>query len=178
MYKDYSKLRRWEIIGFFWILILGSLLHFTYEWSGKSPLVGAFSAINESVWEHLKLGYFSLLLFTFIQYWFIKDETNSYFLGKALGIIAMNLFIVVVFYSYNSITGKSIFIIDIASFIVGAAICQALSYKILKSNISKIWNYIGLSIFLLIGLIFVIFTFNPPSLNIFMDPRTKKYGIK
>lgn len=177
MYKDYSNLRRWEILGFFWILTIGSLLHFTYDWFEKSPLVGAFSAVNESVWEHLKLSYFSLLFFIFLQYWFVREETNSFFIGKTLGIIAMNLFIVIFFYSYTWITKKPILFLDISSFIIGAAICQVLSYKILILNLSKMWNYIGLTIFILIGCIFVLFTFNPPRFNIFLDPRTKKYGI-
>ena len=39
-------------------MILGSLLHFTYEWSNENSFVGSFSAINESTWEHLKLLFF------------------------------------------------------------------------------------------------------------------------
>ena len=33
---------------FFFISILGVLLHFTYEWSNDNPAVGLFSAVNES----------------------------------------------------------------------------------------------------------------------------------
>ncbi len=34
---------RFEIISTIFIMILGVLLHFTYEWSGKNILVGTFS---------------------------------------------------------------------------------------------------------------------------------------
>ena len=43
---------------FFFISILGVLLHFTYEWSDDNRIVGLFSAVNESTWEHLKLLFF------------------------------------------------------------------------------------------------------------------------
>jgi hypothetical protein len=40
----------YEMVGTVFIVILGSILHFTFEWSGGNPVVGAFSAVNESVW--------------------------------------------------------------------------------------------------------------------------------
>ncbi|MCW4022413.1 MAG: DUF6512 family protein [archaeon] len=39
-----------------------------------NPFVGAFSAVNESVWEHLKLGFWPLILYTAIEYWKIKNK--------------------------------------------------------------------------------------------------------
>ena len=42
-----------EILGTVLIVILGSVLHFAFEWSGGNQVVGAFSALNESVWTHL-----------------------------------------------------------------------------------------------------------------------------
>ena len=74
MFKTNEIIRRWHIAGFFWIVIVGSLLHFTYEWSGKSTLVGYFSPVNESLWEHLKLGYFSLSFFILIELGIKKQD--------------------------------------------------------------------------------------------------------
>lgn len=61
---------------FFFISILGVLLHFTYEWSNDNPAVGLFSAVNESTWEHLKLIFFPMLLLTMIEFLWdhIKDK--------------------------------------------------------------------------------------------------------
>ncbi|MDR7855410.1 DUF6512 family protein [Tissierella sp.] len=177
MYRNYTKIKKWETVGFFWIIIVGSLLHFTYKWSGESSIVAIFSPVNESVWEHLKLGYFSLLLFSIIEYGFIKNDTNSFFIGKAIGVLAMEIFIVIVFYAYTSITKEAVTFIDIGSFLVGALICQLISYKIMKKEFSNMTNILGLIIFILIGSSFILFTFYTPKLPIFMDPKTKKYGI-
>ncbi|MEI3340636.1 MAG: DUF6512 family protein [Eubacterium sp.] len=48
-------LKKSNIRAFFFIAVIGTLLHFTYEWTGKNLLVGLFSAVNESTWEHMKL---------------------------------------------------------------------------------------------------------------------------
>lgn len=177
MFNDYSKIRKWEIAGFIWIVLIGSILHFTYDWSGKSSIVALFSPVNESVWEHLKMGYFTVLFFIFIEYWFINRYTNSFFLAKTIGVLSMNLFIVIVFYSYTAITKSPNLIIDIGSFVVGAIICQFISFKIMKMKISSTLNNIGLISFILIGIIFIVFTFYTPKLPIFKDSNTGEYGV-
>ena len=44
--------------GIIFTLATGTLLHFTYEWSGENPFVALYSPVSESVWEHLKLLFF------------------------------------------------------------------------------------------------------------------------
>ena len=46
-------LKRYTMIGIVFVLITGSLAHFVYDWSGKNHIVGLFTPINESVWEHM-----------------------------------------------------------------------------------------------------------------------------
>ena len=53
----------YELVGMVFIIILGTLLHFTFEWSGFQEIVGVFSAVNESVWEHLKIAFWPALLY-------------------------------------------------------------------------------------------------------------------
>ena len=50
-----KKWRTWEVLGLLFVLAAGNLLHFVYDWTGQSPVVGALAAVNESVWEHMKL---------------------------------------------------------------------------------------------------------------------------
>ena len=53
-----EKIRSYLIFSIIFTFILGTLLHFTYKWSEENAIVGIFSAVNESTWEHLKLLYF------------------------------------------------------------------------------------------------------------------------
>ena len=168
--------KKWEVLGFWWIIILGSMLHFTFELSGQSKLVALFSPVNESVWEHLKLGYFSLLFFMILEYSYIRDNTNNYFIGKFVGITSMSIFIIVIFYTYKAITGSHNLIVDIGSFVIGALICQIVSYNIRKKDIG-LSDSIGIVMFILLGLSFIIFTFYPLPIPLFLDSRGF-YGIK
>jgi hypothetical protein len=52
-----------EIVGTVFIIFLGSALHFTYALSGNQPFIGFFSAVDEAVWEHLKLAFWPSLFY-------------------------------------------------------------------------------------------------------------------
>jgi len=153
----------WEISGIFFLIFVGSLLHFVFEWSNRLPLIGVISPINESVWEHLKLGFWSLVFFSLIEYWFVKNDVNNFFLAKGLGVLTLQGTILLVFYTYTMFSSKPILVIDISSYILGCALCQAVSYKILtKTRARKTLNRLGLVLILIHAVLLIVFTFAPP----------------
>jgi hypothetical protein len=158
MFKTNATFRKWHVIGFFWIVIVGSLLHFTYEWSGKVPIVGYFSPVNESVWEHLKLGYFSLTFFMLIDFWVLRNKTTGYFAAKAAGIVSMNLFIVLVNFIYETVVDSTSSIFHIMLFIAGAFLCQYVSINVMRKPVSSRLNNIGLIVYIAIGLLHIVLT--------------------
>ena len=54
------KIRNYKIFNTIFVFALGTLLHFVYDWSWQNQIIGAFSAVNESTWEHLKLIFFPI----------------------------------------------------------------------------------------------------------------------
>ena len=44
------------IISVIIISIVGTLSHFLYDISNHNRIVGLFSAVNESTWEHIKIA--------------------------------------------------------------------------------------------------------------------------
>ncbi|MBU0732263.1 hypothetical protein KKC88_05275 [Patescibacteria group bacterium] len=176
MDKNKKYILKWEIAGAFFLIIVGSLLHFAYAWSGYNPFIGMISGVNESVWEHLKLGYWSLVFFILIEYWFIRKKTSNFCIAKAAGIFAMQLFIVGFFYAYTLFT-EEILIIDIISYIIGCILCQFISYKILIANkLDNVWNVIGIIFLTFHAIILIAFTFNPPEKGIFLEHSSGRYG--
>lgn len=174
---NFNYIKKWEIGGIFWIIIVGSLLHFAFDWSGNSKFVALFTPVNESVWEHLKLGYFSLLFFSIIEYPFLRKYTTTFFFGKFLGILVLEFTVLIMFYSYHFIFKDSSFIVDVSSYLLGAVLCQVVSIKVMKMNISKTTNILSLIGFIVLGFVLSFFTFFPPELGIFRDSNTGKYGI-
>lgn len=117
-----EEFKNYQIISIIFTFILGTLLHFTYQLSGENQVVAIFSAINESVWEHLKLLYFPMLLTTIIGYFYIGKSIPNFLCAKTMEIIVSMLFTVVFFYTYTGILGKNIAVIDISSFFIAVFI--------------------------------------------------------
>ena len=64
MHKSFEQ---YELIGFFVVVVLGIAFHFAYDFSNNSTIIGIFTPINESVWEHLKLLFYPYLLYTILD---------------------------------------------------------------------------------------------------------------
>jgi hypothetical protein len=168
----------YELVGMAFIIILGSVLHFTFEWSGNQPIVGVFSAVNESVWEHLKLAFWPALLFMLVEYAPLKKAVANFFFAKTVGVYVMVMVIPVVFYSYTAFTGESILAVDIGSFVVAVVIGQLASYKLFTHKaLSEKLVWISLGALAALGIAFAVFTFVPPQAPVFRDPVTGGYGI-
>lgn len=167
-----KKIRNWQILAILFTLIVGTLLHFTYEWSGNNQIVGTFSAINESTWEHLKLIFFPMLVFAIFEGTRVYNETNNYIEAKTIAIVFGMLFITVFFYTYTGIIGKNFAVLDIGSFVIATILSEFISYKIMKkeSFSTRKTRIISVIILILITIMFVFFTFNPPNINYFRDP--------
>ena len=174
-----SKLIQAQLIAILFSLILGTLLHFTYNWSGKNLFVGSFSAVNESVWEHLKLVFYPMLISTIIEYFFVKDISKNYSESKTIGIFTAISFIVVAFFTYSGIIGTSIIVIDILIFIISIILGEYVTYKLMKREDESTVTTEVLSIVILSFLLlcFIIFTYLPPEVNLFRDVTTGRYGI-
>jgi hypothetical protein len=173
-----QQIKIWEIIGLFFIIIIGSLFHFLFELSNYNILVAAFAAVNESVWEHLKLAFFPLLIFSLIEYKFIKELTRNFIIAKTVAGYLMSVIIVIIFYAYTAILGDNLLIFDVLTFIIAVFIGQIISYKILilpeKSKNSIIISWIAI---IMLVIIFVVFTYYPPELQLFQDSINEQYGI-
>lgn len=172
-----KNILRFQIISFIVVSILGALLHFTYEWSNETVLVGTFSAVNESTWEHLKLLFFPMLLMTVIGYFYIGKETRNFVCAKTIGIIVAMIFTVVFFYTYSGILGEVIDIINIISFFVAVLMGEYVAYKIMRSEIKCNFT-VSVAVIGIMLLLFIVFTFKPPHIGLFEDPITHTYGIQ
>lgn len=166
------------IIGILFSVISGTLLHFIFQWSMKNPAVAIIGAVNESTWEHLKLLFFPVLLYTVFECLLHGNSCVNFLWPRTLSLLTGMAFIVIGFYSYSGIMGRNYLIADIALFIGGVIISFILTPFICK----KLRNpaaYAILSIFILLCMtaLFAVFTFYPPHLGLFLDPSSHSYGI-
>ncbi|MBQ9135627.1 MAG: hypothetical protein IJX66_05985 [Lachnospiraceae bacterium] len=165
-----NPLSRLFIIGFLFTAALGTLSHFLYDLSGQNIIVGLFTPINESIWEHIKLLFFPMLLFTlFAVYHYGKQNPR---LAPALlwGILFGSLLIPMLYYTYTGAFGIHLSAIDITIYYVCALTAFLSAY--LSLNNCTIPNNIFIPRLLVLALFaaFIFFTFVPPPLPLFTAP--------
>ena len=81
-------------------LIAGVLMHFLYEWTEYNYLAGLISPVNESTWEHLKLLFFPVLIFTIFEYFYIGRLFPAFITARTIGCTVGLLFILYVHWHY------------------------------------------------------------------------------
>lgn len=173
-----KKLAKIQILGAILIILIGSFLHFAFKIFNHSKFIASFVPINESVWEHLKLGFLPLILYYSLLKIIFKNKINNVLFSLVSESLILPLFIVFSFYFYTFILGRDILLIDISIFVLAVLIAQYIGYKILlKREIESYFLkfFSGLILFL-IFFIYFLFTFKPPRHSLFKDPITKTYG--
>lgn len=158
-----------NIFRFISISVLGVLLHFTYEWSGKNPAVALFSAVNESTWEHLKLLFFPMLLLTFIELTLIRGKLpDNYLQARTLGILSGMAFIIITFYTLWGVLGKMLEFVNIAIYFLGVIFALLCENKLYNSQI-KISRFTSACILAILTGAFFAFTHRAPNIGLFFD---------
>ncbi|MFC1905600.1 DUF6512 family protein [Chloroflexota bacterium] len=169
---------KWEASGILFVFLVGALLHFVFEWSGESRIVGLFASVNESVWEHFKQGFWPMCLYAAIEYGFLRTHVNNFQAAKAVAVYLIPIITGLVFYAYTAVTGEEILIIDISIFLVAVVLGQFISYRIMTSaRLPAHSGIISLTFIIMLALILMLFTFYPPHLPIFLDSSTGTFGI-
>ena len=173
-----KSLSDWQFWGFVFTGSLGVLLHFLYDWSNQSALVASFSAVNESIWEHMKLLYFPMFIFALIERHFIGDKYENFWCAKLAGFLLGLGLIPILYYSYTGIFGTSLDWVNIAIFFIAAAASYLLETWLLKRDSGACFSPLfALFILCVIGFAFVVLTYVQPEIPLFQDPRTGMYGV-
>ena len=168
----------WQVVGFLFTAVVGTLLHFLFDWTGGSVAAALFSAVNESIWEHLKLLFYPMLLFALAEYWNWGREVQGFWCVKLLGILLGFGLIVAVYYTYTGALGVKADWFNITLFFLAAGLSYWVETKLFARNVScpvssKWW----VSILVLLVAAFFLFTFFPPKIPLFQDPTTGTYGF-
>ena len=178
MFNKISILK-FQIFSVIFVMILGTILHFTFKLSNNNLFVASFSSVNESTWEHLKLVFFPMLITTIIGYFYFGNRYPNFLCAKTLGIFVAMSFVTVFFYTYTGILGTNFAIFDIGSFFIAVLLGEYVSYKKINSNLSCTKNieHVYKVILIVLLVCFIAFTYFTPRIGYFKDPITSCYGI-
>lgn len=169
-----EHLKRYTIIGIFFVLIMGTLSHFLYDWSRNYYIVGFFTPVNESIWEHMKMLFFPMLLFSLFIILKFKGTYTYITSSLCFGILTGTLLIPLFFYAYTSVLGKDSFILDIGIFILSIIIAFWLSYKLTLSCKLEPYTLLLCCLVCSLFICFILFTYHPPQTRIFENPTVSQ----
>ncbi len=168
-----------ELAGAAFMIILGSMLHFAFEWAGGWRPLALVAAVNESIWEHLKLAFWPGLLWAVIMSVPSDMTARKVMAVKALTLLATACLIVAIFTSYTAILGRNLLALDIATFVLAILAGQTLSAWLLSHQAG--WTGIiarsGLILLVLQILAYSLFTYFPPDHWLFIEASSGQRGI-
>ena len=169
----------WQIAGFLFTSIFGTFLHFLFDLSGQNVIAALFSAVNESIWEHMKLIYYPMLLFASMESRFWGKKLKHFWCIKLVGILLGLILIPIIYYTYTGILGICADWFNIAIFFIAAGAAywgETLLFQ--REYTCRFPPRTAFLMVCLISAVFTLLTFFPPPIPFFQDPITGTYGFQ
>ncbi|NFO57274.1 hypothetical protein FDB39_10280 [Clostridium botulinum] len=179
MFQFYFYYKLYFLLSIPFIVLLATLFHYTYKLSNNSLLVGIFTPINESIWEHLKLATYPTIIWYAMSNIIFKNiilDWKKWFYTCTISMIIASIIIVVFYYTYTGALGIHSLVLDIFSLVLGVSIGQYIGFKA-YANYDLSNNYLYSGLFFITIFLFTLFTFVQPKIPLFIDSTTGKYGI-
>jgi hypothetical protein len=167
-----------EIIGIPAIYCIATLLHFVYDLSGGAALSILFGAVNESVWEHIKIFAAGYTAYAALELLWTKAPFKKFLVAKVCALYLLSGLIIGFFYLYTAVFGRDIPLADILSSLVFVSVAQIVSYRLtLTEKNTKRYFHEAAMLLMLYFLMFFSFTIFPPKTELFRDPVSGGFGI-
>ena len=162
------------------ILIAFSLcfpLHFLYE---KFPcfLTSIFAPVNESIWEHMKILFGSIILTGVIQKIFTiikKEKINNICFSNFMGAIFSIPIYLIMYLPIYLIFGENM-ILAIIIMLITIIVAEYISYILMNEDEYKL-EHITVIFVIAVYIIFALLTYHPFENSLFIDSKTSTYGI-
>jgi hypothetical protein len=134
-------------------------------------LVGFFFPVNESTWEHMKLVFFPMLLFSFYTNRKLNPTNSCVATALLLGTLAGTWLIPVIFYTYTGILGYNTTVLNLLTFAFSVIGGFLVIYRQLVTCRFEKWLPLLKIVTFLMAIAFFFFTYFPPSIGLFESPE-------
>lgn len=172
-----ANLKKVFYYSFFMSVCVGFFMHIFYELSNYSRVVGLFTPINESLWEQLKRLFFPYLIFSIILYFFTKRNTKTILFGNFIALLVGICLFINISYTIHGAFGINHTLINMGIQIICTGATYFLCMYFFSHHTFSIRNTYGFLLFVLLFLVFTVFTFLPPRVPLFQDSHTKSFGL-
>lgn len=171
------SLKKQKIISIFIAFGLCFPLHFLYD-KFPSFFTSIFSPVNESIWEHMKLLFGSIIITGIIQKIYLivkKEEIKNICFSNFIGAIISIPIYLIIFLPLYYIIGESM-VLAISVMLVSIIIAEYISYKLTFVKDFKLEKLTILFV-IITYIIFTLLSYYPIKNDLFIDKKTSSYGI-
>lgn len=165
-----KSLKTYVVAGIIFVSVLGTLFYFAYDFTGENALVGLFTPVNESIWEHAKLIFFPMLIYSFYLNKTVKTQYPCISSAMILGSLVGVTLIITLYYTYSGILGFNLAPVDILIFYLSTVISFFIVYKTARSCKAEKHHTLLQILQMLLLCLFFIFTSFPPNIALFIEP--------
>lgn len=160
-----------------------ALLHFLYDWA-PNVFFQAIAGINESVFEHMKIGFFAFLMFIGVDYlihYLINgkkmENKTSFVFSRLIGLILIGWLLMFIWYMIPAIHNQEasslaieLSLSMIVTFISGMT-AMAIADNFGKFEFRLSFKLIIIALVVILVIFYVVFSFITPWLDVFVDPE-------
>ena len=171
-------MKRFTMIGIFGIFFLCILTHFIYD-IFPCTFTAIFFPVNESIWEHMKMLFTTILLYHGLEYtylYFKKITIPNFSIATFISaILAIPIYLILFLPIYYHM-GENL-LITLLLLLIVIAMIQYIHYKIITYKKIPYQCILAITSIIITYIILGYLTYNPPLTHLFFDTEHEKYGI-
>lgn len=172
------NLKQIKLLATINLFLLSFISHFLYQWF-PNILMSFFFPVNESIFEHMKIIFTTIILYSIIDYYLLTKNKikfqNFPFQIFLTSFISIPIYLAL-YLPINYLIGEKL-LISILLLLITYIISQIISYHILIKPTIPYLNTLTIPLIIIIYIIFIILTYYPPHYYLFYDKTTNSYGI-
>lgn len=150
-------------LNYILIAIIGTLFHFMYKWTGENVYLAFLWPVNESIFEHLKMFFFPVMLVSLIQLIFVKEDKGLFLSSRLYGALYAIIGCIAFYYVYKINVPEVKEVVFILSYYVFLFLGLFMSYNIYRymKTMPEYLQWVAFSIAVLLVVTFICFTYKP-----------------
>ena len=171
------SIKKIKIFNVFFLFFLSFVWHFMYKIL-PSNIFAIIFPVNESIWEHMKIIYYCLIISSILEYFLYKRyklEVNNFYISMMIKSLLGVFVYLIIFVPIYKLVGESM-IISIGLMLAIYILMEFISYKIFNSEEYNI-KVLPIIILVLASILFTLLTFFPLHNFLFFDYISFGYGI-
>lgn len=173
-----DRLKRLEIAGIFFVIILSVFLQNLYSITNRNLVGVMFGSVNHSIWEFTKTLLLPYFLWSMIELLSVRTPFRRFVVSKTISLYFLGISYILITLVTNLLGLCTNALPKLVAAVACVAMAQYLSLCLIRSDFDTKNLYLpSILLLLLFAALFLSFTVFPPEMYIFKDRDTGLYGI-